>query len=305
MKVLLTGGAGFIGSATARTLVGAGHEVVVFDALTYAGRREHLDGVDCRLWVGDVCDLASVRAAMAGCDAVVHAAAESHVARSLVDAARFVRTNVDGTRVVLTAATDAGIERVVHLSTDEVFGAAPPGVSMGPHDPHRPGNPYAATKVAAEALVLAWRHSFGLPATIVRCTNNYGPRQHAEKAVPDWTLAALAGGPVPYHGNGAAVRDWLFVEDFARGLLAALERWQPSATWHFAGRCPLENREMALRIARRCGVDRLVSLPERQGQDARYDLDDTATREALGWAPQVSLDDGIERTVAWYRQAAR
>lgn len=306
-RVVVTGGAGFIGSAVVRALAAAGWDVVVLDRLTYAGRREHLDGVPCELVVGDVCDHVAVGRALQGADAVLHLAAESHVTRSLAGPEDFLHTNITGTRVMLEAALGLGVARFIHMSTDEVFGAAPPGVSFGVDAPMRPGNPYAASKVGAEALVHAWRHSFGYPAAIVRCTNNYGPRQHPEKAVPSWALAALDGGPVPVHGMGAAVRDWLHVEDLARGLVAALDGWRPGATWHFAGQQPLLNREMASRVLR--GVARSLDRPpaqiefgeERQGQDHRYSLDDAATRAELGWAPQVALDDGLDQVVAWYQ----
>ncbi len=303
-RLLLTGGAGFMGSQVARDLAAAGWRVRVLDKLTYAGRRAHLDGVDCELVVGDVCDAALVREVMAGCEAVVHAAAESHVIRSHDDPGAFLHTNIDGTRAVLAAAVACGVARVLHVSTDEVFGAAAADEAFGPDAPLCPGNPYAASKVGAEALVHAWRHTYGLPASIVRCTNNYGPRQHVEKAVPCWATAALAGEPLPVDGDGSAVRDWLFVEDFARGVVAALERWQDAATWHFAGQQHLRNRDMASAVARACGAEPALAFrEERQGQDRRYALDDAATRAALGWAPEVSLEEGLARTVAWYREA--
>jgi dTDP-glucose 4,6-dehydratase len=301
-RVLLTGGAGFMGSQVLRDLVGAGCEVVVLDKLTYAGRRAHIEGVPCSLVIGDVCDPDAVRDAMRGCDAVVHAAAESHVARSLGAPADFLETNVGGTRVVLEAAVALGIERVLHVSTDEVFGQVGDGIACDVDAPMRPGNAYAASKVGAEALVHAWRHTHGLPAVIVRCTNNYGPRQHPEKAVPCWALAALAGEAMPIDGDGSAVRDWLFVEDLSRGLVAALLRWTPGATWHFAGQQHRTNHEMASAVASSAGVaPRFARRPERQGQDRRYALADAETRRALGWAPRVSLADGLARTVAWYR----
>jgi len=301
-RVLLTGGAGFIGSQLARDLVGTGAEVVVLDKLTYAGRREHLDGVDCSLVVGDVCDPRAVAAAMAGCDVVVHAAAESHVVRSLEAAQAFLRTNVEGTRVVLEAARRERVERVLHVSTDEVFGQVEDGVACGEDAPLRPGNAYAASKVGAEALVHAWRHTHGMSVTIVRCTNNYGPRQHPEKAVPCWTRAALGGGPLPIDGTGEAVRDWLYVEDFSRGVLAALEGWRDAATWHFAGWQHRTNQQMAELVADTVGVGaRFERRPDRKGQDRRYALADRSTREALDWAPRVSLEEGLRRTVAWYR----
>ena len=217
-KLLLTGGAGFIGSALARTLLREGWSLTVLDKLTYAGKREHLEGLDLELVVGDVCDAALVRSLMAGKDAVVHAAAESHVARALLDPSLFVRTNVDGTRVVLEEAALAGVAHTVHISTDEVFGSAPEGRAFAPDDARRPGNFYAASNAGAEAMVHAVAHTRGDRASIVRCTNNYGPRQHPEKAIPCWARAALRGEPVPIHGRGEAVRDWLHVDDFAAGI---------------------------------------------------------------------------------------
>jgi dTDP-glucose 4,6-dehydratase len=301
-QLLLTGGAGFIGSQLARTLVAKGWAVRVLDRLTYAGHRAHLDGVEVELQVGDICDPAAVARAMRGCAVVVHAAAESHVARSLTDPAPFLRTNVEGTRVMLECAARLGVGRFVHISTDEVFGAAPAGTSFGVDAPHRPGNPYAASKCGAEALIHAWRHTHGLAADILRCVNNYGPRQHPEKAIPHWSLRGLAGGPVDIHGDGSAVRDWIYVEDFAEGVAAVLERGTPGATWHFAGQAHRTNLEMVRHVMSLVGQVQLVHGPDRKGQDARYALDDAATRVALDWSPRVGLDQGLAHTVAWYRQ---
>jgi dTDP-glucose 4,6-dehydratase len=303
-RVLVTGGAGFIGSQLVRSLVAAGWDVVVLDKLTYAGNTAFLDGVEHQLIVGDVCDETAAAAAMSGIDAVVHMAAESHVARSLNQPDIFLKTNVLGTRVMLSAATEAGIERFVHMSTDEVFGAAPQGTAFGPQAPMAPGNAYAASKMAGEALVHAWRHTYGLGAAIVRCTNNYGPRQHPEKAIPCWTLAGLQGKALPVHGQGMAIRDWLHVEDLAAGIVAGLQRFRGDAVWHFAGQSHLQNRAMAGRIAQTLGAPGLSFGPERQGQDSRYALDDTQTRAELNWAPQISLDEGLEKTIAWYRANA-
>lgn len=300
-RILVTGGAGFMGSQLVRTLAGADWDVVVLDKLTYAGNRAFLAGVDHQFIAGDVCDSSAVKAAMEGADAVVHMAAESHVARSLHEPDVFFRTNVLGTRVVLTAACDAGIERFIHISTDEVFGAAPHDVAFGPTSPMAPGNAYAASKVAGEALVHAWRHTHGFGAAIVRCTNNYGPRQHPEKAIPCWTLAGLAGTSLPVHGEGLAIRDWLHVEDFAAGVLKGLAAFRGDGIWHFAGQSHVQNRDMAGRIAEVLGAPGLSFELERQGQDSRYSLDDAATRAELDWAPQVSLDVGLEQTIQWYR----
>ena len=303
MRVLVTGGAGFIGSAVSHALVAAGHRVVVLDKLTYAGCRAHLDGVDAELVVGDVCDAALVRELVQNQDVVVHAAAESHVTRSLDDAAPFLKTNIEGTRCMLEAAATARVPHFIHISTDEVFGSAPPGVSFRTNDPLRPGNLYAASKAAAEAMVHAVAHTRGYGATIVRCTNNYGPRQHQEKAIPTWIGAALSGSPLPIHGDGRAIRDWLYVDDFADGLLALLDH-PPGGVHHFTGGSPLTNAQVARRIAAMLGGV-LLHVKERLGQDTRYDLDDTRTRRDLAWEPRVSFSEGLEQTVAWYRWAWR
>lgn len=302
VRVLVTGGAGFIGSMLVRELVSRGADVVVLDLLTYAGRRWNLSGVPHTFHRGDVAVEADVSRAMIGCDAVLHLAAESHVSRSLGDAAPFFRTNVEGTRVVLDVALRLGVERVVHMSTDEVFGAALADEASGPDAPFRPGNPYAASKVAAEAVVMAWRHSFGSRAAIVRCTNNYGPRQHPEKAIPCWTLAALGGGPIPVHGRGTARRDWLHVSDCARGLADILQDWVPCASWHLAGGDVRVNRTVAEQVAALCGGHDLVFGPERLGQDRVYLLDDSLTRARLGWSPRVPFTTGLAETVEWYRR---
>lgn len=300
MRLLVTGGAGFIGSQVVRECRARSWDVVVLDCLTYAGRMENLEGVPCTFVYGDVCDKEVVLRTMAGCDAVLHLAAESHVARSLGDASPFFRTNILGTQTVLSAALECGIERVVHMSTDEVFGAAVDGAPCGPDSPMRPGNPYAASKVGAEAAVFAWRHSFGSHATIVRCTNNYGPRQHLEKAIPCWAMAARAGGPVSIHGAGVARRDWLHVADCARGLVDCVEHWERSAIRHFAGRDIRRNRDVAQAVCDWFGGRKLVSGPERPGQDAVYLLDDQHTRDVLGWAPRIRFDEGLSATLDWY-----
>ncbi len=291
-----------MGSQLVRSLAETGRDVVVFDKLTYAGNQAFLQGVPHTFVRGDVCDEEAVRQVMTGVDAVVHMAAESHVARSLTGPDAFLQTNVFGTRVMLDAACRAGVDRFIHISTDEVFGQAPHGVAFGPESPMRPGNAYAASKVGAEGLVHAWRHTHGYPAAIVRCTNNYGPRQHPEKAIPCWILSALRGNALPVHGEGTAIRDWLFVEDFARGIVAGLNRWQDQATWHFAGQQHRENRRTAGQIASILGAPGLAFGPDRQGQDSRYALNDMGTRAALDWAPQVSMEEGLHRTIEWYRE---
>lgn len=303
-SVLLTGGAGFMGSTVARALMAAGHRVTVLDALTYAGRRENLAGVGCAFVHGDVCDAPLVRRLVGDADAVVHMAAESHVERSLRDPAVFVRTNVDGTRALLEACAEAD-RPLVHVSTDEVFGSAAPGQAFGEDDPLRPNNPYAATKAAAEHLVRAWRQSFGFRTKLVRCTNNYGPRQHEEKAIVGWATRALRGEALPLHGRGEAVRDWLHVDDFAAGIVATVAYRGPREIFHFAGRTPRTNREMVELVARLAGGARIEEVPDRPGQDARYALDDAGTRAELGWAPKVPLEEGLRGLVALLRGERR
>jgi dTDP-glucose 4,6-dehydratase len=292
-KLLLTGGAGFMGSAVARALAVEGWEVVVLDALTYAGDARHLEGVEARLVVGDVCDEALVSGLVAGVEAVVHMAAETHVERSLSSAAPFVRSNVEGTRVVLDACARAG-RALVHVSTDEVFGTAPPGAAFAEDAPLRPRNPYAATKAAAEMLLGAARESAGFRARLVRCVNNFGPRQHEEKAIPGWLARARRGEPLPLHGRGEAIRDWLHVEDFAAAMVRILAYEGPREVFHLAGRQERTNRDVAALLAQRFAVP-LVEVPDRPGQDARYALDDAGTRRDLGWQPAIPLEDGLAR----------
>jgi len=296
-RVLLTGGAGFMGSAVAREMVRRGWEVVVYDALTYAGDRANLGTTDVAFVHADVCDGERLWPELRRADVVVHMAAESHVERSFTRPDLFVRTNVQGTRSVLEACAAEG-RPLVHVSTDEVFGSAPEGVAFGEDAPLRPGNPYAATKAAAECLLYAWRHTHGLHPRLVRCTNNYGQRQHPEKLVAGWIGRALRGEALPLHGHGEAVRDWLHVEDFARGLCDVVAYQGPKEVFHFAGRQPRTNRQMGELLATLCGGARLVEVPDRPGQDARYALDDAATRAELGWAPRVALEEGLSELVA-------
>lgn len=298
--VLVTGGAGFIGSQLVRELSAAGHRVRVLDALSYAGDRAHLIGVPHDFFHGDVRDVAAVAAAMDGADGAIHLAAESHVSRSLSNPGAFFSTNVEGTRAVLEAAAAVRLPRLVHMSTDEVFGAAAPGQSFGPEDRHRPGNPYAASKAAAEALIWAWRHSFGAQVSLVRCTNNFGPRQHLEKAIPCWTAMAKNNGVIVIHGDGSPRRDWLAVADCARGLRRALEAFEPGAVDHLAGRNERSNLEVARLVGARLGGAPVVCGPPRPGQDAAYRLDDRRSRARLGWRPEVDFADGLAAAVDWW-----
>jgi len=297
--ILLTGGAGFIGSAIARRLAATGQRTIVIDKLTYAGRKENLDGVNAELVVGDVCDKVLIRELVDGADAVIHAAAESHVTRSLKDGIPFIRTNIEGSRVVVQAAADAKVPHCIHLSTDEVFGPAGQGENFTVHSPHRPSNAYAASKAAAEAFIRSIEHRSHYPCTVVRMTNNYGPRQHPEKAIPCWIEHALNDKPIPIHGKGLAERDWLHVEDFCSGLLRVLNHATPGEVHHFSGGNSLPNRAVAEKIAEYCGGRHIIEGPERPGQDARYGLDDSETRKQLDWRPQRDFDTGLQELIHW------
>jgi len=303
---LLTGGAGFIGSALARHLIEAGHKLVVLDKLTYAGKRSNLEGLNLEFVQGDVCDEPLVRELVRGADIVIHAAAESHVTRSLEAAAPFIRTNVEGSRVLVQAAADAGTPHCVHLSTDEVFGPAAPGQRFEANSPHRPSNAYAASKASAETFIRVIRQRSGYPCTVVRMTNNYGPRQHSEKAIPCWIEHALAGKAIPIHGKGVAERDWLHVDDFATGILRLLQHGSPGETHHFSGGNCMTNRSVAEKISALCTDQPIAEGPERPGQDARYALNDDETRSLLQWAPALPFDESLANLIAWFdkRRAA-
>ena len=300
--ILLTGGAGFIGSNLARHLLNAGHSVVVLDKLTYAGNPKNLEGLDVELIQGDVCDAALVSEVMKNAGAVIHAAAESHVTRSLTDAAPFIQTNIEGTRVVVQAAAEHQIPHCIHFSTDEVFGATPLGSLFHPGSPHKPSNAYAASKASAEAFIQSISHRENYPCTVLRMTNNYGPRQHDEKAIPSWIAHALASKPIPIHGTGHAERDWLHVDDFCRGVLKVLESGRPGDVHHFAGGFSRSNREVASLIASFQGKLSIQEGPERPGQDARYLIDDSATRKSLDWEPKIEFNDGLAELFRWVRE---
>jgi len=309
-RILVAGGAGFIGSAFVRGLLAAEPEtrVLTFDLLTYAGHRENLEdlpGADRHeLVCGDIVDADAVRAAFDafGPTALVNLAAESHVDQSLLAAPRFVRTNVLGTQVLLDACRAAGI-RMLHVSTDEVYGSLDAPQAATPSSPLAPSSPYAASKAAADLLALAAWRSHGQDVVVTRCTNNYGPRQMPEKLIPLMTLRAFAGESLPVYGDGRQVRDWIHVDDHVDGLLAALRRGRAGAVYHFAGATPLENLDLVAAILRRSGKSGAVvrHVADRPGHDRRYALDDAATREELGWAPRVVFEEGLDAAVSWYR----
>jgi len=301
VRLLVTGAAGFIGSAYVR-LVGAEHELVVLDKLTYAGRRENLPG-DVELVVGTIEDPRVVREVMAGCDAVVNFAAESHVDRSIADQEAFARTHVIGTGVLLGAARELGVARYLQVSTDEVYGSIAAG-SFTEESPLDPSSPYSATKAAGDLLVSAHAHTYGVEALICRGSNNYGPRQHPEKLIPLMVLNALHGDPLPVYGDGRQVRNWLFVEDFCRAIHAVLEAGRPGEAYNAGGPDELENVEVVRRILELTGRDESLveHVTDRPGHDRRYSLASEKLRGELGWQPQVRFADGLERTVDWYRE---
>jgi dTDP-glucose 4,6-dehydratase len=301
VRLLVTGAAGFIGSTYVRIATDAGHEVTVLDKLTYAGRLENLEGVPHRFVHGGVEDPEKVREAMEGADAVVNFAAESHVDRSIVGQDPFVTTHVIGTSVLLAAARELSVGRYLQVSTDEVYGSIASG-SFTEASPLNPSSPYSATKAAGDLLVSAHVHTHGLEAVICRGSNNYGPRQYPEKLIPLITLNALHGDKLPVYGDGRQVRNWLYVEDFARAIHLVLERGQPGEAYNVGGPDECENIEVVERVLRLTGRDEslIEHVTDRPGHDLRYSLASDKV-QALGWQAQVHFDEGLERTVSWYR----
>ncbi|HWQ03452.1 MAG TPA: dTDP-glucose 4,6-dehydratase [Candidatus Nitrosotenuis sp.] len=311
MNILVTGGAGFIGSNFVRGLLERRGDarVVVFDKLTYAGNLENLqdccDGERCRFIRGDIADAAAVANALTpDFDAVVNFAAETHVDRSIEDAQPFLRTNVTGTFTLLEATRRARVPRFVQVSTDEVYGPAEPGTAFAEDGVLRPSSPYAASKAAADLLVRACGVTYGLSAVIVRLSNVFGPRQFPEKLIPLAIAHASDGKPVPLYGDGLQERDWLFVDDACRGIECALERGRPGETYHFATGTTRPNLEVVLTILRLLGrSESLVQfVQDRPGHDRRYALDTRRAHRELAWRPQIEFDEGIRRTIEWYRE---
>lgn len=292
MRVLVTGGCGFIGSALLRLLHARGHEVVNLDALTYCGFRHNSEGFEHSFVHGDVCDGSTVRGALEGVEVIFHLAAESHVDRSNVDPAPFVRTNLLGTQVLCSAALDAGVRRFVHVSTDEVYGSIDEG-SFTEHSPLNPTNPYAASKAGSDLLVLAANKTHGLPAIVTRCTNNFGPRQYPEKLIPLAITRLLAGEPVPVYGDGQQVRDWIHVEDHARALVSLAERGSPGEIYNIGAHNTRTNLSVVEELCDHLGGS-WVSVPDRPAHDRRYALD-ASKLAALGFeAPARDLSSTVE-----------
>ncbi|MEV8503287.1 dTDP-glucose 4,6-dehydratase [Actinoplanes sp. NPDC051475] len=312
MNLLVTGGAGFIGSGFVRAVLAdalpglEGARVTVLDKLTYAGNFANLGPVaeSKRLDFvpGDVCDAALIESVLRKHDHVVHFAAESHVDRSILAATEFATTNVVGTQILLDAALRHGIERFVHVSTDEVYGSIPSG-SWTETSPLSPNSPYAATKAGGDLLALAFHRTHGLPVTVTRSANTYGPYQHPEKLIPRFVTNLLEGRKVPLYGDGSQVRDWIHVDDHCRATALVLTRGRPGEVYHVGGTEELTNKDLTGLLLRECGTgaDRVEHVEDRKCHDHRYALDDSRIRDELGYRPQVDFRTGLAETVRWYR----
>ena len=310
MRVLITGGCGFIGSNFIRYLLQADPDVQVtnLDALTYAGNRDNLRDLDqdpryCFL-EGKIQDPETVDLAMGGVEAVVHFAAESHVDRSIQDAAPFIQTNVVGTQLLLQKAREHHLHRFLHISTDEVYGALGEEGIFTEESPFRPRSPYAASKAAADLLAYAYFETYGLPVSVVRPSNNYGPYQFPEKLIPLMVTNLLEGKKVPVYGQGLNVRDWLFVEDNCRAIDLVLRKGQPGEAYNVGGACEKRNIDVVHTVLSLLGKgeDAIQFVPDRPGHDFRYALSNDKIERELGWRPQTPFSEGILRTVEWYQQ---
>jgi dTDP-glucose 4,6-dehydratase len=307
MKILVTGGAGFIGSNYVRwVLANTDDEVVVYDALTYAGNlstlRDVSDDPRYSFVHGNICDPATLEPALAGCDALVHFAAESHVDRSISGPDDFIHTNCFGTNVVMDAARRLEVARVVHIGTDEVYGSVEVGSSKET-DPLEPRSPYSASKAGSDLIALSYHHTYGLPVLVTRCTNNFGPYQYPEKAIPLFTTNLLEGRPIPLYGDGLNERDWLYVDDHCAGVHLALTSGAVGEIYNIGAGNETPNRVLVDKLLALHGVgEELVDyVPDRLGHDRRYSVDITRIA-ALGWRKQRTLDEALEATVAWYRE---
>jgi dTDP-glucose 4,6-dehydratase len=310
MSIFVTGGAGFIGSQFIRDAVRCypGEQIINFDALTYAGNLDNLapvaDSPNYSLVKGNICDENAVLAAMPdGCAAVVHFAAESHVDRSILSAKEFVETNVLGTQVVLDIARHKRVGRFLHISTDEVGGSMEPGQWFTEDMPLNPSSPYAASKTAAEHMVRAAAHTFGMDAIVTRTSNNYGPYQFPEKLLPLAISNAMQGEPIPVYGDGLQERDWIHVADNTRALMLVMSKGRRGETYHIGGKSPLRNLDVLKLLLKVTGQPEslLTHVTDRLGHDRRYAVDCSKIERELGWAPEIPFEEGLRRTVAWYR----
>jgi dTDP-glucose 4,6-dehydratase len=313
MKLLVTGGSGFIGSNFIRYWVSRHPDdsIVNLDAITYAGNIANLRDLESnpnyRFVKGDICDVALVREAMKGCDIVVHFAAESHVDRSIMDPTSFVRTNVIGTQVLLDAARDLKISRFHHISTDEVFGSLELGstTKFSETTPYNPHSPYSASKAGSDHLVRAYADTYGLPITITNCSNNYGPYQFPEKLFGLAITNILEGKKVPLYTPGNQVRDWLYVEDHCSAIEAVLLKGKVGESYCVGGLVKdvtnMETVKMILSLMGK-GEDSIELVKDRPGHDVRYAMDWSKIHTELGWSPSVTLEQGLQKTIEWYKE---
>lgn len=301
MRIFVAGGAGFIGAHYARLALSLGADVTVFDALTYRGLRENIDGVDVRFIQGDICDQAALDAALPGHDVVVNFANFSFVDRSIRWPEEFVRTNVTGTAALCDAVRRHGVARFVHVSTDEVYGSIEGG-AFTESSPLDPSSPYSATKAGGDLYVRAHHRTYGTPAIITRSCNIFGPRQFPENVIPVFVTNLLDGKRVPLYGDGLNVREWLYVADVCRAIHAVLEGGEIGEIYNIGSGVFRRNIDLTREILVLCDADEdmIERVADRPGHDRRYALDWSKLR-ALGWAPSRSFGDALAETVAWYR----
>ena len=324
MKLIVTGGAGFIGSALTLHLLGEGHEVCVVDSFTYAANPASLKPAESNprfsLVKQDIRDFAKIAGLLTAVkpDAILHLAAESHVDRSITGSSAFIETNIIGTYALLEAARGywfslrgeaADSFRFLHVSTDEVYGSLGPEGAFVEHSPYDPSSPYSASKAASDHLVQAWRRTYGLPTLLANCSNNYGPRQFPEKLIPLIILNALHGKPLPVYGDGLNVRDWLHVEDHARALHTILVKGQPGERYAIGARSEQRNIDVVTAICARLDeiapagrphAKLITYVKDRPGHDRRYAIDPSKIERELGWRPSHTFENGLARTVDWY-----
>lgn len=310
-KIFVTGGAGFIGSAFVRLVLeeNPGIKIINYDALTYAGNLENLEGVDPKRHKfvrGNICDRDHILDALPdGADAIFNFAAESHVDRSIHSAKEFITTNILGTQILLDCARERGVRRFVQISTDEVMGTLPEGDDsfFTEDSPLRPNSPYAASKAGAELMVRAAQETFGIDAVITRCGNNYGPYQFPEKLIPLMIANALNDEPLPVYGDGKNVRDWIYVDDHCRAIWMIYEKAARGAIYNIGARGTKNNLDVVTTILDALGKPQtlITYVTDRLGHDRRYAIDPTRLENEIGWKPRVSWEDGLKKTIDWYR----